>query len=72
MCFKKKLYHTRHVNNMSYVNNMGYVKNASYVNNMSYANNMSYVNNMGYVKLYDLRHELCKVYGYFYESLKIK
>ena len=32
---------------------------------------MSHVNNMSYAyRLYEL-HELCKLYGYFYESLKI-
>ena len=38
---------------------------------MSYVNYMSHVNNMSYAcRLYEL-HELCKLYGYFYESLKI-
>ena len=48
------------------------LNNLSYVNNMSYVNNLSYVNNMIYVKLYELRHELCKLYKYFYESIKTK
>ena len=43
-----------------------------YVNNMSYVNSTSYINNVSYVKQYELRHELCKLYEYFYESLKIK
>ena len=33
---------------------------------------MSYVNNMSYVKQYELRYEFCKLYLYFYESLKTK
>ena len=33
---------------------------------------MIYVNKMSHVKLYELRHDLCKLYEYFYESLKIK
>ena len=60
---------------MSYLHNMSYVNNVSYINDMNYANNMSDVNNinnMSYVKLYELRHELCKLYEYFYESAKIK
>ena len=44
----------------------------SYVNNIIYVHKMSYVNNMSYAKLHGLRHELCKLYEYFYESLKIK
>ena len=28
---------------------------------MSYVKNASYINNMSYVKLYELRHELCKL-----------
>ena len=39
---------------------------------MSYVSDMSYVNNMSYVKYYELRHKLCKLYEYFYESLKTK
>ena len=39
---------------------------------MSYVSYMSYVNNMSYVKLFQLRHELFKLYEYFYKSLKIK
>ena len=39
---------------------------------MSHVNNMSYVNNLSYVKLYQLKHELCKLYEYLYESIKIK
>ena len=50
---------------------MGYV-NLTYVSYMSYVNNMSYVNDMSYVKLHELIHELCRLYEYFYESLKIK
>ena len=61
-----------YVNNMTDVNNMSYVNNISYVNNMIYVNNTSYVDNMIYVKLYELRHELCKLYEYFSEYLKIK
>ena len=30
---------------------------------------MSYVNNMSYVKLFELRHESCKLYEYFYKLL---
>ena len=33
---------------------------------------MSYVSYRSNVKLYKLRYELCKLYEYFYESLKIK
>ena len=54
---------------MSYVNNVSYINDMNYVNNMSDVNN---INNMSYVKLYELRHELCKLYEYFYESAKIK
>ena len=43
-----------------------------YANNMSYVSYMSYGNNMSYVNKHELRHELCKLYEYFYESLKIK
>ena len=35
-------------------------------------NNMSCVNDMSFVKQYESRYELCKLYEYFYESLKIK
>ena len=51
---------------------MSYVNNESYMNNMSYVNNMGYVNDMSYIRKYELRHELHKLYEYFYESLKIK
>ena len=57
---------------MSYVNNVSYVNNMSYVSFMSFVNNMSYVNSMSYEKLYELRHQLCKLFEYFYQSLKIK
>ena len=57
---------------MTYANNTSYVNNMSYANNTSYANNMSYVSYMSYVKLCELRNELCKLYEYFHESLKIK
>ena len=51
---------------------MSYVNLMSYINDISYVNNMSYVNKMSYVKLYDLKQELCKLYEYLHESLKIK
>ena len=51
---------------------MSYVNDMSYVSNMIYVNDMSYVNNMSYVKYDESRHELCKLYEYFYESLKMK
>ena len=52
---------------------MGYVNDINYVNEMNYVNDLSHVNNndMSYVKKYELRYELCKLYGYSHESLKI-
>ena len=35
-------------------------------------NDTSYVDDMSYVNKYELRYELCNLYKYFYESLKIK
>ena len=39
---------------------------------MSYIRHMSYVYNKSYVKLYELKHKLCKLYEHFYESPKRK
>ena len=36
---------------------------------MSYVNKMSYVSYMSYVKLHKWRHDSCKLYKYFYESI---
>ena len=41
---------------------MSYANDMSYASNMSYLSFMSYVNNTSYVKLYELRHNLCKLY----------
>ena len=47
---------------MSYVNYVSYISYVIYIGHVIY---MTYVN-------YELRHELCKLYEYFYDSLKIK
>ena len=57
---------------MGYVNDINYVNEMNYVNVLSHVNNKNFVNDMSYVKKYELRYELCKLYGYSHESLKIK